>query len=61
VADRRRAPRLVQNFEEVTAAQTLLPISPQSHRPEQTLLVGDYFDVGTVLESDFLGVAAAQV
>jgi hypothetical protein len=51
MADRCRAPRLVKDFEEVTAAQTLLPISPQSHRPEQTLLVGDYLDVGTVLES----------
>src|ERR1700722_5596443 len=45
----------------MAAAQTLLPISPQSHRPEQTLLIGDYLDVGTVLESYLLGVAAAQV
>src|ERR1700744_3678094 len=43
------------------AAQILLPISPQSHRPEQTLLIGNYLDVGTVLERYFFGVAAAQV
>jgi hypothetical protein len=61
VADRRRTPRLIENFEEMTAAQPLLPISPQSHRSEQTLLVGDYLDVGTVLESYLLGIAAPQV
>jgi hypothetical protein len=53
-------PSLVQNFKELKPPQPL-PVSPQRHGPQQTLLIGDDLDLGAVLESHFLGVAAPEV